>query len=364
VTGIVADPPPNLNLPFRMLVSYDFHKRSDPYRADNWHGNYQGTAFVVLPEGYRKETFEKQLAGFKAKYLSPEYNARVTYLLQPLKEIHTNPFYTNAGSYVTPGHLLPAVGLVGLFIVLIAAVNFINLATAQAVRRSREVGVRKAWVPAGRSFSGSSWAKRPCSPGRRCCWPSPSRQAALSQINALLSGRGGWTCTWTAGVVGFAAATTLLVTRAGRFLPALVLSGYNPVAALKNRITAPFAGWLFPAPRADHGPVCPGATAHHRHHRGRRPDAVFPAEGHGVPQDAVVTVPLPNTGFRRAGTAARSSRAGFRASGRVSFSSGVPTEHRRAAVRHLLLAVARAGKRQAGRRNEGRRYRNTSPCLT
>jgi predicted permease len=323
VTGIVADPPPNLNLPFRMLVSYDLHKRRDPYRAGNWHGNYQGTAFVVLPQGYRQETFEKQLAAFKAKYLSPEYNARVTYLLQPLKEIHTNPFYTNAGSYVTPGHLLPAVGLVGLFIVLIAAVNFINLATAQAVRRSREVGVRKVLGSSRAQLFGQFMGETAVLSAAALLLAVTLTQVALSQINALLSVVR-LDLRLDAVVVGFAVATTLLVTLLAGFYPALVLSGYNPVAALKNRITAPSRGGLSLrrvlitgqfalAQLLIIGTIVVATQMQY-----------FRQKDMGFRKDAVVTVPLPNTDS--AGRELlREQWDRIPGVGQVSFSSGLPT---------------------------------------
>jgi hypothetical protein len=359
VTGIVADPPRNLNLPFGMLVSYDFYKRNNPYYASNWSGCYQGTSFVVLPEGYRKDVFEKQLASFKAKYLPPAYNARVTYLLQPLKEIHTNPFYTNAGSYVTPGHLLPAVGLVGLFIVLIAAVNFINLATAQAVRRSREVGVRKVLGSSRVQLFGQFMGETAVLAVAALLLAVTLTQAALSQINALLSVVR-LDLRLDAVVVGFAVATTLLVTLLAGFYPALVLSGYNPVAALKNRITAPsrggfslrrvlITGQFALAQLLIIGTIVVAAQMQY-----------FQQKGHGVPPDAVVTVPLPNTDS--AGRELLREQLGRLAGvGQVSFSSGVPTstDGRQYGTSFWLSHEPESAKR--GAENEGRRYRIPRP---
>ena len=322
VTGIVADPPRNVNLPFGMLVSYDFYKRNNPFYAGNWSGTYQGSSFVVLPEGYRKDVFEKQLVAFKAKYLPPEYNARVTYLLQPLKEIHTNPFYSNQGSYVVPGHLLPAAGLVGLFIILIAAVNFINLATAQAVRRSREVGVRKALGSSRAQLFGQFMGETAVLSVAALLLAVTLTQLALGQLNALLSVVA-LDLHLDAGVVGFAAATTLLVTVLAGFYPALVLSGYNPVAALKNRITATTRGGLSLrrvlitgqfalAQLLIIGTIVVAAQMHY-----------FRQKDMGFRRDAVVSLPLPDTDpANRERLREKLSRiAGV---GPVSFASGVP----------------------------------------
>jgi predicted permease len=322
VTGIVADPPRNINLPFGMLVSYDFYKRNNPFYAGNWSGTYQGTSFVVLPEGYRKDVFEKQLVAFKAKYLPPEYNARVTYLLQPLGEIHTNPFYSNQGSYVVPGQLLPAVGLVGVFIVLIAAVNFINLATAQAVRRSREVGVRKALGSSRAQLFGQFMGETGVLSVAALLLALTLTQVALRQINALLSVVA-LDLRFDGLVVGFAVATTLLVTLLAGFYPALVLSGYNPVAALKNQITAASRGGLSLrrglimgqfalAQLLIIGTIVVAAQMH-----------FFRQKDVGFRKDAVVTVPVPNTDFAQRELLREKFNRIPGVQG-VSFSSGAP----------------------------------------
>ena len=64
--------------------------------------------------------------------------------LQPLKDIHFDQRYlNNTISPTTSRETYWALSAVALFIIVIACINFINLATAQAIRRAREVGVRK-----------------------------------------------------------------------------------------------------------------------------------------------------------------------------------------------------------------------------
>src|SRR5207237_4472214 len=87
-------------------------------------------------------SFNAQLKTFSKKHKPAEY-AQDTYIAQPLTEIHFDDRFGNYGGHTFSHSLINALSLVGLFLIIIACVNFINLATLQAVNRSKEVGVRK-----------------------------------------------------------------------------------------------------------------------------------------------------------------------------------------------------------------------------
>lgn len=144
ITGVIKDLPANTSLSFDLLISYAFFKVHNEDQASSWSGNHQGTTFVVLPKALSKAGFKEALPSFKEKYLSPKEQARIEYVLQPLNEVHTNTLYgSSPGSYVVGQEILKGLMWLALFIVLIACVNYINLATAQSLKRTREVGVRK-----------------------------------------------------------------------------------------------------------------------------------------------------------------------------------------------------------------------------
>jgi len=145
VTGIIRNPPRNTNLPFDMLINYQFFKLNNPYKANNWSGNYEGTTYVVLPGKSDPEKFGMNLNRLKKKYMNAEDNRRISYFLQPLSDIHTNTLYSGgAGSYVLGKDILWGLISLAVFLILIVSVNFVNLSTAQAIRRQKEIGVRKA----------------------------------------------------------------------------------------------------------------------------------------------------------------------------------------------------------------------------
>ncbi len=144
ITGIIADLPTNSTLLFSVLVPFELFKLKDPYSANNWSGNYNGTTFVVVPTNLASHEIEKKIASWKSKYLSAEDDDRISYFLQPLTDIHTDEKYVSSpGSYVMPKKYLAGAFTTGIFILLLACVNFVNLATAHASNRVKEVGVRK-----------------------------------------------------------------------------------------------------------------------------------------------------------------------------------------------------------------------------
>lgn len=145
VSGIIKDIPANSNLRFGMLVSYNFFKKHNPYPSQNWSGNYGGTTFVVLNDQKAEQTLETRINGWKKKYLNKEDDQRISYFLQPINEIHTETLYGSIpGGYQISKSILNTSLFVALFILLIAIVNFINLVTAKASSRAKEVGIRKA----------------------------------------------------------------------------------------------------------------------------------------------------------------------------------------------------------------------------
>lgn len=144
VTGIIKNVPGNSNQRFDILIPYEFFKTKNPDFAQNWSGNHQGTTFIVLQTHDVLKPLESKIASWKKKYLNPEEDKRISYFLQPLTNIHNETLYgSNIGGYTMPSNILYTLSVVALFILVIAIVNFINLLTAQSTSRSKEVGIRK-----------------------------------------------------------------------------------------------------------------------------------------------------------------------------------------------------------------------------
>jgi ABC-type antimicrobial peptide transport system permease subunit len=99
-------------------------------------------SYVVLPPNVSPVTINAALPALVKKYKPAEY-ANQGLVLQPLRDIHFDERFGNYSGRTFSRELITALTLIGIFLLVIACVNFINLATAQAANRSKEVGVRK-----------------------------------------------------------------------------------------------------------------------------------------------------------------------------------------------------------------------------
>ena len=149
VSGIVKDWDGNTDFGFKDFISFatvqhSFLKNNIDLNAwGMW--DYFSQGIVKLPKGVSPAQVEKQFPAFVKRHvnLGPDGSHSVTLSLQPLSDIHFNEAYEDG--YARKVHLPTLYGLMGiaLFILIIAAINFINLSTAQSIRRTREIGIRK-----------------------------------------------------------------------------------------------------------------------------------------------------------------------------------------------------------------------------
>ena len=138
VTAVVAPVPSNTHLP------YDFAAYRDVRDETRWNF-YSTIGYVALREGADVEALRRKLPGFVRRHahyddVPPTLPAL---RLQPVTTIHLQPGWGRAGTAFGPSHALYLFSVVAVLILLIACVNFMNLATARATWRAREVGVRK-----------------------------------------------------------------------------------------------------------------------------------------------------------------------------------------------------------------------------
>lgn len=243
VAGIIADPPPTSHISFTMIVSMpsltgDF---IGGFPLDRWGLRARGYVYAVLPEEIKPESIVSRFKAFTDKYY-PEDEAKVTtHQLQPLSKIHFDEQYIN-----NPGHATNidvkdfiVMAILGAFILVIACINFINLATALSEKKSKEIGIRKT-LGAQRG---------------QLTFYFLSETFLITLFAVLLSlGATEWLLNWLNPflekeinlplfsnpvllifLLGLVTSTTLL---AG-FYPALVLSKFNPSAVFRNSFSTP-----------------------------------------------------------------------------------------------------------------------------
>ncbi len=155
ISGVLKDPPPNSSLRFDMLFTFQFLRLS--FEDNAWLNAYLGT-FVVIDAHANLNNVAKKfdaVYAFHAKEQLAEnlkvygYNPQISYGLQRITDIHLNPLMRSSGNAEggivngsSPVYSYMFLGI-ALFILLMAAINFINISIAGSLKRSKEVGIRK-----------------------------------------------------------------------------------------------------------------------------------------------------------------------------------------------------------------------------
>ncbi len=141
VTAVLEDNPDASSIRFEYLAHFDVHKK---YRSQEW-GNSDYPLYLKFRPGFdageTNEKINRQVA--KTLNLTAEESARFSFFLQPFGERYLNAYYENgkpAGGRIKYVRIF---SLVAVFILIVACINFMNLATARAGVRHKEIGVRK-----------------------------------------------------------------------------------------------------------------------------------------------------------------------------------------------------------------------------
>jgi putative ABC transport system permease protein len=142
VTAVVKDRPANSDLKIEALLYHDFTKVTE------WMDGFATYTFVLFNKKPDTKAFQKKLVGFSKKYVQPELdkagapNYVTEFLVEPLSEVHFSqgkhddtPKGNRQYNYIF--------SILAVFILLIALLNYINLSTAKASERAKEVGIRK-----------------------------------------------------------------------------------------------------------------------------------------------------------------------------------------------------------------------------
>ncbi|MCP4724993.1 MAG: FtsX-like permease family protein [bacterium] len=148
VTGILEDVPENSHVKFNFIVSFAT-LLSDPNRAaslNRWDSSSYRTYFQ-LDENTDYKEFENKLVAFVDKYVGErsmsDEGENYSYILQPIKSIHLHSDVNWEFSDNNDIKYIYLYSIIGFFILLIACINYINLATARSLKRIKEIGIRK-----------------------------------------------------------------------------------------------------------------------------------------------------------------------------------------------------------------------------
>jgi len=242
VVGVYKDLPSNTDMEVKMGASYATFRsiNTDWFARNDWESlPWSSECFLLLPNGNNASGYISQLQNFTRKYFPAEVNGhtKVTLAFQPLTDMHLNEdYYTYKGDALTHKELL-SLGLIGFFLLLVACVNFINLATAQSVNRAKEIGVRKVL-----GSSRSQILKQFLNETAYITFISVITgyllaQLALPFISSLMQKKLSLSLIQNPSVLLFLVLLGITVNFLAGFYPGLVLSGFNPIEAIKSKIS-------------------------------------------------------------------------------------------------------------------------------
>ena len=244
VGGVVADAPGNSDFPMKAFISYETVKQyGDKYNYNPEWGSLSSSfqIYVLLPPNVQAAGIQAQLPGFIKKHYTA--NSRREHILQPMSALHFDTRYESLGDHSTSKTILWTLSLIGVLIIIMASINFVNLSTAQAVGRSREVGIRKVLGSSraqliaqvmGETFLLVFLSVILAVGIAKLAMPYLSHVANVPASLPLLSG----------STLLFLLATIVVVTVLSGIYPSLIVSGFTPVLALKSKINAASIGGI------------------------------------------------------------------------------------------------------------------------
>ncbi|MEO6491181.1 MAG: ABC transporter permease [Ferruginibacter sp.] len=245
VAGILEDVPGNTDFPLAIVTSIETAKASNGvyFYSKDWSAttsNFQ--IFMLLPNELSEPQVNKQLLAFGKKNYMNNRTVR-TNMLQPLSYLHFDKRVEIFGDHITERSTLWTLSLIAIFIIIMACINFINLSTAQAVGRSKEIGIRKVLGSYRRQLFNQVIGETAfiviisvlLAIGiALICLPFIKHIAFISESLSLFNPQ----------TFGFILILVIVVTLFAGLYPALILSGFKPALALKNKITSATVGGI------------------------------------------------------------------------------------------------------------------------
>lgn len=245
VTGVMKDIPENSQIKGDVILSMTTITQKFNQNLDSQWGNYGASAYFLLKANTNAKTLEKKFPAFLEKHNGDEMKKIQMYpsiFLEPLRDVYLRS--TRDGNKTGNINNVYIFSIIGIFILLIACINFINLTTARSAERAKEVGIRKVVGAEKRQltqqFIGESIIL--------CLIAfllSVILSASLIPLFNQLAGK-----TISTGlfhnpeyIVILLGAAIIIGCLAGVY-PALVLSSYRPVVVLKGRFATGTRGSL------------------------------------------------------------------------------------------------------------------------
>lgn len=238
VAGVLEDMPMNSNMRCEILVSYQT-VRSNPeifdFDFDSWGSlGSDNQLYVKIAENTREETAQNALDAFTAKNFKNRGTSEKQLLLQAFKDIHFDSVYGPLSGGMIRVSTINTLIVIGLFILIMASINFVNLSTSKAIGKGKEIGVRKVMGSSKMQIIYQSFGETFLSV-LIAATVGVLAATMLLPFLSLIADVPEKMNFFQPVILGFLGLLILILTLLSGFYPALVISRFKPIHALKSR---------------------------------------------------------------------------------------------------------------------------------
>lgn len=239
VVGVFADYKDNTDLAYSIIAAWGSVKehlgsRPEDQPFDNTNGSTH--CYALFNDDFTAADWNRQLPSFVKKYNQKKIK-ETSYPAIPFSTMHLSAEYGG----VSKGLLL-SLTLIAVLLIGTASINFVNLATAQALNRAREVGVRKVLGSTKTQLFWQFMGETMLIVLAAMTLAIGIFQYGQTLANTFLNGPFRFTFYYSTPVLGWLALLTVVVVLLAGLYPALVVAGFRPVVALAGRLTTQQAG--------------------------------------------------------------------------------------------------------------------------
>lgn len=243
VSGIVADFENNSDFNFKVFISRATLETASlkPRDWEQWNNtNSSSQLWLKLATGTPVKKVESQMAALyeNNRHKEPGESGKTEHFLQPLRDMHFNAEYGNYDSHM--GHKPTLYGLlaVAVFLLILGCINFINLTTAQASQRAKEIGIRKTMGSSKQQLMLQFISETFLITFFSTVLSVLMAPLILKIFSDFIPEGLHFNILEKPFMILFLVLLMIVVTLIAGFYPAIILSGYKPVIVLKNQVIA------------------------------------------------------------------------------------------------------------------------------
>lgn len=236
ITGVIKDVPYNSHFRFDALISRSSQPGSD---GGSW-GNFGVFTYIQLPEGYDLSKMYASLDKIVKERVNPifeQYNIKIGYELQRITDIHLHSKIQDEAEEGGDISVIYIFGAVSAFMLIIACINYMNLATARSANRAKEVGVRKVMGSQRKQLIMQFITESVVLTLIALALSILLIYALLPAFNSLANKHLPFSYILQTPVVLTLLGVTLFSGIVGGSYPAFYLSSFNPVSVLKGKLS-------------------------------------------------------------------------------------------------------------------------------